>query len=328
MRVILHPSSKRKILQTLLCLSAWLSIAANAAPVQPQPRPATMARLAAQSMLLDAAVAGKRVVAVGERGHILVSDDNGTLWHQVPVPTQATLTAVYFVDAQHGWVVGHDATILHSNDGGDNWVLQHQAPQDQQPLLDIWFKNKNDGYAFGAYGLYLVTHDGGQSWSAKTINSEEDFHFNSVISTTDGQLYIAGEAGSLYRSPDPAQGWSKLKSPYKGSFFGILALEDNSLIIFGLRGKIYRSTDQGDTWTEIQSRTEASLMGGTVLKDGRVFIVGLGGVILESTDAGQSFTLHTRADRIGLSTILQTPRKNLLVFGEMGVEPHKNGIKK
>jgi len=287
-----------------------------------------MARLAAQALLLDAGVAGNRIIAVGERGHIVVSDDDGVQWHQVPVPTQATLTAVYFVDTQHGWAVGHDATILHSSDAGNTWTLQNQAPQDQQPLLDIWFRNQNEGYAFGAYGLYLVTHDGGQSWIARTINSEEDFHFNSVTSTTDGQLYVAGEAGSLYHSSDPTQGWNKLKSPYKGSFFGILALEDNILIIFGLRGKIYRSTDQGNIWTEIQSHTEASLMGGTVLRDGRVFIVGLGGVILKSTDAGQSFALYTRPDRIGLSTILQSPRGDLLTFGEMGVEPHKDGAKR
>ncbi|NOZ09457.1 MAG: hypothetical protein GXP09_00195 [Gammaproteobacteria bacterium] len=327
MRVTLYPSSKRRILQALLYLTVCLS-SVGASAEQEQTRPAIMARLAAQALLLDAGVAGNRIIAVGERGHIVVSDDDGVQWHQVPVPTQATLTAVYFVDTQHGWAVGHDATILHSSDAGNTWTLQNQAPQDQQPLLDIWFRNQNEGYAFGAYGLYLVTHDGGQSWIARTINSEEDFHFNSVTSTTDGQLYVAGEAGSLYHSSDPTQGWNKLKSPYKGSFFGILALEDNILIIFGLRGKIYRSTDQGNIWTEIQSHTEASLMGGTVLRDGRVFIVGLGGVILKSTDAGQSFALYTRPDRIGLSTILQSPRGDLLTFGEMGVEPHKDGAKR
>ena len=43
---------------------------------------------------------------------------------------QATFSDVFFVDAQHGWIVGSKATILHTTDGGQTW--------NQQPLpLDV-----------------------------------------------------------------------------------------------------------------------------------------------------------------------------------------------
>ena len=96
------------------------------------------------------------MVVVGERGIVLLSDDRGATWKQAKVPTRALLTAVYFHDARLGWVVGHDETILRSEDGGETWTRTHAAPDREQPLLDVWFKDTDTGFAFGAYGTILV----------------------------------------------------------------------------------------------------------------------------------------------------------------------------
>ena len=56
---------------------------------------AVQSKLAAEALLLGVARAGKRIVAVGEYGNILLSDDDGKTWHQAKdVPTTVTLTAV------------------------------------------------------------------------------------------------------------------------------------------------------------------------------------------------------------------------------------------
>src|SRR5688500_1065101 len=75
-------------------------------------------------MLLGVAQAGDRLVAVGERGIVVTSDDGGASWTQSPVPVSSTLTAVSFAGAQRGWAVGHDGVILHSADGGRSWIRQ------------------------------------------------------------------------------------------------------------------------------------------------------------------------------------------------------------
>ena len=114
-------------------------------------QPAEIAPLAATSLLLDLAQAGERIVAVGERGHVLLSDDKGATWRQAKsVPTRVMLTAVYFADAEYGWAVGHDETILNTTDGGETWTRSHFAPEAQQPLLDLWFANRISGIAVGA----------------------------------------------------------------------------------------------------------------------------------------------------------------------------------
>lgn len=81
--------------------------------------------------------ADKFVVVVGERGHILISED-GTAFNQVAVPTQATLTATTVV-GNHIWAVGHDATIIHSSDKGQSWEIQNVQPELQRPFLDVLF---------------------------------------------------------------------------------------------------------------------------------------------------------------------------------------------
>ncbi|MFT3810430.1 MAG: YCF48-related protein [Micropepsaceae bacterium] len=77
-------------------------------------------------LLLAAAHAGKRLVAVGEFGHVALSDDDGKTWRQAKtVPTQSTLTSVVFVDEKTGFAAGHDKTILTTADGGETWSVQY-----------------------------------------------------------------------------------------------------------------------------------------------------------------------------------------------------------
>ena len=71
-----------------------------------KPMPALPALKANQSLLLDIEKAGDRLITVGERGHILISDDGGNQWQQSEVPINQMLNAVSFPDSQHGWAVG------------------------------------------------------------------------------------------------------------------------------------------------------------------------------------------------------------------------------
>ena len=66
------------------------------------------------------------VVAVGERGHVLVSGDEGRSWRQADVPSRALLTGVFMHDARLGWAVGHDEVVLRTRDGGLTWERVHE----------------------------------------------------------------------------------------------------------------------------------------------------------------------------------------------------------
>ena len=282
---------------------------------------AVRAPLSVRSLLLDGAAVGSRVVAVGERGHVLVSTDDGASWTQARVPTRVLLTAVHMHDARTGWTVGHDATILRTRDGGESWAVVHRAPEEELPLLDVWFRDGKTGFAVGAYGYFLATGDGGETWTRRAVG-EDDFHLNALIPVAGSgsrRLYIAAEAGVVYRSDDAGATWRRLPSPYAGSWFGGLALDGNEVILAGLRGHLFRSDDAGESWTRVPTGTAATLTGAVRLPSGSIAIVGLEGSVLFSGDGGRSVSSRSLPSREGISAVLPLADGGVLLIGEFGV---------
>jgi photosystem II stability/assembly factor-like uncharacterized protein len=297
-------------------LSIFISNLASA-----QALTARIAPLAAQSLLLDIAnVNQSSLVAVGERGHILTSND-GETWLQAQVPSQATLTAVFFIDHLHGWAVGHDATILATTDAGQTWTVQQHFPHVEKPLLDVVFRDQNNGIAIGAYGLFYRTADGGNNWQAEfhdeflmvedreylqELKSQDDEayrdeqssilpHFNRVVA--DGRtLYLVGEIGLIAKSNDFGMSWQPFDEIYPGSFYDITRTLEGNLLVIGLRGHVFRSLKNGTPWQESTTPSKALLNSIVLAGDGRIFLLGNNGTLLESDDDGASFTKRNQKD--------------------------------
>ncbi len=293
--------------------------------------PSELMRLSPTRLLLDIVNTGAHLVAVGDRGAVLVSN-NGNDWAQVQTPTRSTLNAAAFADSNNGWAVGHDAAILHTKDGGKTWDLQNFQPELEKPLLDVLAIDANTAFAVGAYGLLLHTTDGGSSWNEiDTPIREDELHFNSIARLNNGDLFIAGEQGKLAFSADGGATWTALESPYEGSYFGALPRGDKGVLIFGLRGNVYVSEDGRGGWTPIDLGSVATLFGGALLPDGSPVLAGLAGnvrhigtdgtvskipVVVKETDAKGNPQLKERTGT--LSAVLPFGERLLLV-GENGV---------
>lgn len=287
-------------------------------------RPALITPKALGAAMLGVTRAGNRLVAVGERGTVLLSDDHGTRWHQASVPVQAALTSVRFVDERRGWAAGHLGTILRSDDGGQRWhkqldgiaaaALVMQAAQDSgdakavasaqrlveegadKPLLDLAFIDAQRGWAVGAYGLMLETRDGGASWAAVTprLPNPRSLHLYGVHAAGD-KLVVVGEQGLLLRSTNGGAAFSAPPSPYKGSFFGLLRTRGGALVAHGLRGTAWRSGDDGLQWGPLDSGTPATLGAGCALPQGGFVLVSQSGeLLLAASDAAPLRRLPAR----------------------------------
>jgi photosystem II stability/assembly factor-like uncharacterized protein len=302
----------------LLLLSAVL-VAPATVDAGAGPEWAVMARLAQKALLLDVARHGERVLAVGERGHVLVSSDGGSTWTQAKVPTRALPTGVHMHDEKLAWAVGHDAVVLRTRDGGSSWERVHDAPEDERPLLDVWFKDAERGFAAAAYGELLATRDGGSTWERRAIRDGDDFHLNQLAAAADGTLYAAAEAGHLYRSDDGGETWRPLPSPYEGSFFGLLPLAEGPVLAFGLRGRLFASADRGKTWARIETGTEATLLCGLQTGPGRFVVGGMEGTLLHGDAALGLVRTEGRPDRHAIVALAPGPGGSLLLFGEGGV---------
>jgi len=277
------------------------------------------------NQLLDAAHAGNRIVAVGDRGVVLLSEDDGRTYRQArSVPTRATLTAVTFVDAQNGWAAGHWGVILHTADGGETWTLQRDDTEVDQPLFSIWFKDNRVGYAAGLWSLVLRTEDGGKTWTEAEIpppagSSRADRNLFRLFADERGNLFAAAERGVVYKSSDDGLTWRAVETGSKGTFWAGIALKGGVLLVGGLQGPIYRSTDEGETWAEIQTGTKSSITAIRQFPDLGVVAVGLDGVVLHSSDGGVSFRAAVREDKASLTAVAVGANNAPLLFSMQGV---------
>ena len=277
-------------------------------------RATTMQRL----LLVDAERLGNRIVAVGDRGYVVFSDDGGNTWTRAKSPPAPLLTSIDFLDAQAGLAVGHDAVILRTTDAGESWTEVFSAPAEQRALLDVNYLTSQRAIAVGAYAAYYETNDGGKSWNPRKI-VEDDKHFNAILELGEGRLLILGEAGTILGSDDNGATWKAVPSPYRGSLFGGLIATDGAVIAFGMRGRIYRSADKGRTWKQVDNPSVATLMGGDRMADGTLVIAGAAGTALVSRDNGQSFQpLATGSTKAYAKALLGAPN-TLLLIGEAGV---------
>ena len=287
-------------------------------------QPAMTSTLAAQRLLQASAVAGKRWVAAGARGHIVYSDDLGASWHQAKVPVSADLTALHFANAREGWAVGHDGVVLHTRDSGASWELQLDgrranalvlervrnlpastdpavlealkgeaeraaAEGPSRPFLDVWFANEREGFVVGAYNLIFHTSDGGHTWEPWVERTQNDrfYHLYGIRGSSDG-VYIVGELGLALRL-DPVSGrFIALQTPYEGSYFGLLT-KPGLVLAYGMRGTAYRSRDGGQTWEAVDTGITASITASQVLPDGRLLLCSQAGDVLVSDDDGAHF---------------------------------------
>ncbi|HEY7944284.1 MAG TPA: YCF48-related protein [Casimicrobiaceae bacterium] len=316
--------------------------------------PAQASPLASRSLLQSVAKAGNRLIAVGQRGHIVVSDDGGTTWKQASVPVSSDLTAVFFADAEHGWAVGHDGVVLHSDDGGERWQLQlngrqandlllaamqHRARADpgsaaakallaeaqrykeqgaDKPFLDVWFADTANGYIVGAYNLIFHTVDGGKNWQPWFDRTDNPKFFNLyAIRPVCGELYIAGEGGLILKLDDTARRFRALTVPYDGSFFGIAAA-GTAVVAFGLRGTVYRSDDAGATWAKADAGLPATVVGATRMADGALLLADMGGRLAKTADGGRSFRTLVQKQPVPVTGLAEIGDGKLVLVGPRG----------
>lgn len=326
---------KMKTFQLLLVPAlAWLLLGTTTVHAQAVPNaspptslalvPAQHVAYATQAAMLSSTRAGVRIVAVGDRGVVLLSDDEGKSFRQAKsVPTDSTLTSVSFIDERQGWAVGHWGVVLHSADGGETWALQRSDLKNDRPLFALNFFNAKQGVAVGLWSLVLVTEDGGATWQTVTMPipagaKKADLNLLGLFVDTKGHVFATAERGMVLRSGDQGRTWSYLPTGYKGSFWSGLATRDGALLVAGLRGSLYRSGDEGRSWARVDTHSKSSI---TALVQAGTDVVGVGldGLLLRSSDGGASFKSEVRTDRVSLTAVTTDAKGQPLLFSRQGV---------
>ena len=266
--------------------------------------PSKKSELAATSRFYDVATAGTRIVAVGERGHIMYSDDNGSSWSQADVPMRVSLTAVCFPTAEMGWAVGHDAVVLHTVDGGKTWIKQLDGFEVNKLELALYQELLKDKQ------VELAQADEAQKENLTFELEElqykvEDFEIDSkdgpwkplldLWFDPEGHGIVIGVFGTILSTDDGGRTWQSISDRINnpdGYHYKNITRAGNVLIIGGEVGNLYRSLDNGRSWEQIDSPSEASYFG-MISNDSGDMAIGTSfkGSIVYSLDQGASWTL-------------------------------------
>lgn len=269
--------------------------------------PARSTTLAAEYLLNDVAVAGDRIVAVGERGHIIYSDDNGNSWVQGAVPVSMTLTAISFPTETHGWAVGHSGVVLHSSDAGETWTIQMDgieaaklaiaAKEERITMLEEELEEapeeEREDLEWALDDVYFTLENMKADLDVGPVNPMLGVWFEN-----ESHGFVVGAYGMIFRTTDGGETWKDWSDQVDNStgfhLNGVTSITGGGLVIVGEAGLILVSTDNGDTWQKRESPYTGSIFG--VIGTGNVnevLVYGLRGNTFLSTDLGRSWKTVT-----------------------------------
>jgi photosystem II stability/assembly factor-like uncharacterized protein len=227
---------------------------------------------------------------IGSAG-LMVNIQDDVLVGEYDLGSDANLNAIACRYQAEAWVVGDDATVLYTKDGGESWVsqtvpttahLRTLATQDYGPVF------------LGGDGTFLVTLDTGKTWT-DLGDGVSSFRSMSAAQAGTGVLALS-EDGGLW-SYD--QGTLTKRSTIEGAR-AVHQTPDGSIVMTAGAG-IARSLDGGVTWRALDVDPSIEFDDLRVKEDGTAVAVGANGAIANVALNGE-VTVHYAGD-LSLHTI-------------------------
>ncbi len=237
----------------------------------------------------------RRGWAVGHDGVVLATADGGAHWQRRFDGRQANAAMLAAAQAEvaAAAAAGGASAPARRDSAADALAAARDAVEagPSRPLLAVRFLDAQAGFVAGAFGQLFETGDGGASWRyiGDRLRNPDGLHLNSLAATPQGELFIAAEAGRVFRSPDRGRSWSVADTGYAGNLYGVLALPPReqhagALLAYGFNGHLFRSRDRGASWSALpplpRTVVQATVRGDAVLaltEDGAMFSSGDGG---------------------------------------------------
>jgi len=354
---------RRKLMASAFGVSvaAFLSVP-SARAFEPYPQlvyPAIAVRNPTKVFMIAGANAGSRLIAGGEHGIIVYSDDAGGHWTQAQVPVSVTITSIAFATPQIGWAVGGFGVILGTQDGGVNWVKQldgnaeipllnaatqafiaSQPPGSDaithatrraeilagggpdKPFLSLLAISPTQVIAFGAYRFAERSDDAGKSWTDWSMHIGDELSHNIYgAAAIGGAYYLVSEEGLIFKSTDGGQSFPQLAQIGDGTLFGITDNGAGGILTYGVAGQMFLSTDAGKTWNPSNFAGTANVNSVILLPSGLLLAGDAGGGLWVSLDHGNNFKLVFRNPLIAINALQPIDAKRFLILSDIGVLP-------
>ncbi len=249
-------------------------------------------------------------------------------WKPVPLPAAAAglhLRSIYFVDDQHGWIVGDKGLCLATTDGGKTWEKRDTGSD--ATLRCVRFTDARTGFACGdgdsrapaarghvvmgrpqKQGTLLSTTDGGATWKPAWVPCNFEIWCVEAATAPKLQVGIGLDEhldGDITRSADGGATWTERRvfraladiravnatrwvavgSPVSVGFFGG-EIKDPAFVAKECRALF--SDDAGGTWNVSAGSDGGAVLRGLLARRGLPLVaIGDDGALLASDDDGE-----------------------------------------
>ncbi len=169
------------------------------------------------------------------------------------------------MDRLYGWAVGDFGTIIHTSDGGDNWIVQDSKTENG--IVDVFFLNRNLGWA-SAWNytnipfstLLLKTTDGGLNWTAEPYR-EDNLLTNAILYLDSLNGWMVSDPHAIVRTNDGGITWEHVEiDTVNLALFPVLSQqffdEQYGFACGGRRdmaGVTWKTSNDGDKWYPIRA---------------------------------------------------------------------------
>ncbi|MBT8091335.1 MAG: photosystem I reaction center subunit IV [Gammaproteobacteria bacterium] len=293
--------------------------------------PAIKTESAQKSLLLDAAAGDERILVVGEQGHILYSDDQGSNWTHADVPVSLAITAVTFAAMDSAWATAHDGVLLQSTDNGASWQvkltgtdvarLSVTAAEEQVKLLEAALEQATpetrEDLEWALDDATFAVDD-----AKAAIEEGVTTPLLNVWFANENNGYALGAYGVFLRTSDGGSTWSldsnRLDNPDKYHLYDITRSSAGTLLVAGEAGTLLRSRDGGQTWERPESPYQGSFFGAVATTDGSLLVFGLKGNIFRSVDEGVTWSAIKSGDQRTLLGGMTRTDGTIVLMGSAG----------
>ncbi|WP_061226387.1 YhjD/YihY/BrkB family envelope integrity protein [Leptospira interrogans] len=242
------------------------------------------------------------IYALSAKGLLLIKPLESPIWRLASFEG-VELKDIEVINSNNIFIIFKNGEVLHYIPEGISFkpIFKDRLKMNASK---IYFPDELNGYIVDESGTVWTSNDGGFNFYPNRLTH---LAFHDIHKTINGEIFLAGERGALYRSTDEGNTWIQL-SHKRYNFIRIWSFtgtDITELFLMDSLGNILISTDLGEHWNPFYTPMNGKLWANLLLErkeNGQIKILNIGEYrtisVTESKDQKFATTLITGGDSV------------------------------